>query len=45
MTKSSGNLFLDMGFPVHEAEIMLPLRATLAEALREWIDREGLTQA
>ena len=44
MPESSGNIFLDMGFPPHAAEVML-LRATLAEALREWIEREGLTQA
>lgn len=44
VTESSGNIFLDMGFPPHEAEVML-LRATLAEALRDWIEREELTQA
>ena len=44
VTESSGNVFLDLGFPPHEAEVML-LRATLAEALRQWMDREGLTQA
>jgi predicted XRE-type DNA-binding protein len=44
VTESSGNIFLDLGFPAHEAEVML-LRATLAEALRGWIDREELTQA
>ena len=43
-TESSGNVFLDLGFPPHEAEVML-LRATLAEVLRQWMDREGLTQA
>jgi predicted XRE-type DNA-binding protein len=42
-TKSSGNIFLDLGFPPHEAEVML-MRARLAEALRQWIDREELTQ-
>jgi len=42
--ESSGNVFLDLGFPPHEAEVML-LRAQLAEALRKWIDRESLTQA
>ena len=41
---SSGNVFLDMGFPPHEAEVML-LRAQLAEALRAWMEREELTQA
>ncbi len=44
VTNSSGNIFLDLGFPRHEAEVML-LRAKLAEALREWIERESLTQA
>src|SRR6185295_11988456 len=44
VTESSGNIFLDMGFPPHEAEVML-LRARLAEALRVWIEREELTQA
>jgi len=43
-TKSSGNVFLDLGFPPHEASVML-LRAQLAEALRKWMEREGLTQA
>lgn len=44
ITKSSGNIFLDLGFPPHEASVML-LRAQLAEALRCWIERERLTQA
>ena len=44
VTESSGNIFLDLGFPPHEAEVLL-LRARLAEALRRWIDREQLTQA
>lgn len=44
VTESSGNVFLDLGFPPHEAEV-LQLRARLAEALRHWIDREQLTQA
>lgn len=44
ITESSGNIFRDLGFPPHEAEIML-LRAKLAEALRAWMDREKLTQA
>jgi predicted XRE-type DNA-binding protein len=43
-TKSSGNVFLDLGFPAHEASVML-LRAQLAEALRGWMERESLTQA
>ena len=44
MTRSSGNIFLDLGFPAHQASVML-LRAQLAEALRSWMEREGLTQA
>ncbi|MGH8629922.1 MAG: helix-turn-helix domain-containing protein [Burkholderiales bacterium] len=44
MTKSSGNIFLDLGFPAREASVML-LRAQLAEALRGWMEREHLTQA
>jgi predicted XRE-type DNA-binding protein len=42
--KSSGNVFLDLGFAPHEASVML-LRAQLAEALRAWMEREQLTQA
>ncbi len=42
--ESSGNIFLDLGFPPHEAAVML-LRAELAEALRVWMEREKLTQA
>lgn len=44
LTEGSGNVFLDLGFPPHEAAVML-LRCELAEALRKWIDRAGLTQA
>jgi predicted XRE-type DNA-binding protein len=44
VTESSGNIFLDLGFPPHEAEVML-LRAKVAESLRRWIEREKLTQA
>ena len=44
MTKSSGNIFLDLGFAPHEASVML-LRAQLAEALRSWMEREQLTQS
>ncbi len=44
VTESSGNIFLDLGFPPHEAAVLL-LRAELAEALRQWIESEGLTQA
>jgi predicted XRE-type DNA-binding protein len=44
VTKSSGNVFRDLGFSPHEASVLL-LRAQLAEALRGWMEREGLTQA
>ncbi|MGH9576477.1 MAG: helix-turn-helix domain-containing protein [Terriglobales bacterium] len=44
ITPGSGNVFLDLGFPPHEAAVML-LRCELAEALRKWMAREGLTQA
>lgn len=44
ITRGSGNVFLDLGFPPHEAAVML-LRCELAEALRQWIAREGLTRA
>ena len=42
--ETSGNIFIDLGFQPHEAAVML-LRCELAEALRKWIDREGITQA
>jgi predicted XRE-type DNA-binding protein len=44
ISKSSGNVFLDLGFPPHEAAVML-LRAQLAEALRGWMEHSALTQA
>jgi predicted XRE-type DNA-binding protein len=44
ITRGSGNIFLDLGFPPHEAAVMM-LRCELAEALRQWMDRERLTQA
>jgi len=44
ITKSSGNIFLDLGFPPHEAAVML-LRSQLVVALLRWKEREGLTQA
>lgn len=44
VTESSGNVFLDLGFPPHEAAVML-LRAELAEALRGWMERKKLSQA
>ena len=44
MVEKSGNIFLDLGFPPHEAAV-LQLRAELAEALRQWMESEGITQA
>ena len=44
ITPGSGNVFLDLGFPPDEAAVML-LRCEVAEALREWVDRETCTQA
>lgn len=44
ITRGSDNVFLDLGFPPHEAAVML-LRCELAEALRKWMTRKGLTQA
>jgi len=44
LNHGSGNVFIDLGFQPHEAAVML-LRCELAEALRKWIDRDGLTQA
>ena len=44
IVKSSGNVFLDLGFPPHEAAVML-LHAQLAEALRSWMEQGALTQA
>jgi predicted XRE-type DNA-binding protein len=44
ITRGSGNVFLDLGFPPHEAAVML-LRCEIAEALRTWMTREELTQA
>lgn len=44
ITRGSGNVFLDLGFPPHEAAVML-LRCEIAEALRKWMALEELTQA
>lgn len=44
ITRGSSNVFLDLGFPPHEAAVML-LRCEIAEALRTWMTREELTQA
>ena len=41
--KGANNVFLDLGFPPHEAAVML-LRCELAETLRKWMDREAITQ-
>lgn len=41
---SSGNVFLDLGFPPHEAAVML-LRCEVAERLRRWVEKESLSQA
>jgi predicted XRE-type DNA-binding protein len=43
-THGVNNVFMDLGFAAHEAAVML-LRCELAEALRKWMDREGITQA
>ena len=43
INKLSGNIFLDLGFSPHEAAVLL-LRAELAEALRQWMESEGITQ-
>jgi predicted XRE-type DNA-binding protein len=43
INESSGNIFLDLGFSPHEAVVLL-LRAELAEALRQWMESEGITQ-
>src|SRR5258705_6416382 len=44
INRGSRNVFLALGFPPHEAAVML-LRCQLAEALRQWMARESLTQA
>jgi len=44
VTKSSGNVFLDLGFPPEEAAV-LKLRSDLMCDLREFIDRNRLTQS
>ncbi|MBL6987950.1 MAG: XRE family transcriptional regulator [Methylobacter sp.] len=41
--KAGENIFLELGFPPHEAEI-LQLRAELMAKLRLWISDNGLTQ-
>ena len=43
VTRSSGNVFVDMGFPVEEAAV-LAMRADLMAKLRLQIERSGWTQ-
>ena len=43
LTRSSGNVFRDLGFPAEEAE-HLRLRSLLMTELRKLIERRGLTQ-
>ena len=44
ITKSSGNVFADLGFSVAEAR-NLRMRSQMMIALRRFIQKEGLTQA
>ena len=44
MTKSSGNVFIDLGFDEAEAAV-LQLRANLMSDLRLYIEKRRLTQA
>ena len=44
VTKSSGNVFLDLGFPPEEAAI-LQMRAEIMADLRKFITTKKLTQA
>ena len=44
ITKSSGNVFVDLGFPPEEVTI-LTMRADLMAQLRLLIERKGWTQA
>lgn len=44
VTKSTGNVFRDVGFEEREAA-NLQLRANLMVAIEKWIHSEGLTQA
>jgi predicted XRE-type DNA-binding protein len=44
VTESCGNVFVDLGFPPHEAEV-LQLRSDLMARLRLWIRESELTQA
>ena len=44
ITRSSGNVFRDLGFPEEEAE-NLKIRSALMGHVRRLIDKHGLTQA
>jgi predicted XRE-type DNA-binding protein len=44
VTKSSGNVFLDLGFSPAEAR-NLRMRSQMMTALRKFIERENLTQS
>ncbi len=44
ITKSSGNIFLDLGFPPEEAAV-LQMRAEIMADLRKFISTKKLTQA
>lgn len=43
VTESTGNVFIDLGFPPEEA-VILAMRAQLMAELRLWIQSAGLTQ-
>lgn len=43
MTKSSGNVFRDIGFPEEEAQNLL-LRSDLMMKIDEFVEKNGLTQ-
>ncbi len=43
VVKATENIFLALGFPAHEAEI-LQLRTQLMVKLKHWIDEQQLTQ-
>ena len=44
ITKSSGNVFTDLGFEQAEAENLL-VRSKLMAAIKEYVESEGITQA
>ena len=37
------NIFLELGFPEHQAAVML-MRADLAQEIRQWLKRRRLSQ-